>query len=277
MATWYKYAVLRACPDRVRGEIVNVGIVVISPEGQLDVLIPDQMNKAAALDSSMKAELIEEIANEACRAADYVSSVQDKIMMLETASNDFIRCSNFAEFQLSDTKHYTRKVNELLNLLVKPVKHKREAQSRRIGTKMKELFKSKSLLGGQDDIGKHLVVPEYPIDLARGFKADFALKNGVMHITQTIDMNTSDPKQKHAKAALHALTLDKATDVFGDDTKRYVVYSAARRNKTVDQTLQLLGDHADEMFNLESSQETKDYIEIIESAIQAAENQAPAS
>lgn len=267
MATWYRYAVLRAMPDKLRGEVVNVGLVVVTPEGKVDIEIPDQMNKVAALDSELKHPVIADMASEIGFLTDIESNSVNKEPLIEMACTGILRCSTFSDFRIDSPDQYRKRVNDLLKLLVLPVRHKRKATAPRITTKIKRLFEKRDILGAAGDIDKHLVVPQFPIDTERGFKADFALKNGVMHITQTIDMNTTDQSQKHAQAALHGLTLDRALDVFGQETRRYVVYSATKKNQVVNQTLNLLGDHTDEMFNLESSAETREYLELIESAI----------
>ncbi len=267
MAHWYRYAVLRVTPDKMRGEIVNVGVIVISPNGDLDIVLPERHKKAVALDASLEQPVIQEMANQICKLADFDSNPAKKEKLIEMACSDILRCSAFAEFKVDRPENYHRRIDDLLQLLVNPVTRKRQAKTQRIATKVKSIFEDHEILGSIDDIDNHLVVPNYPIDALRGLKADFALKNGCMHITQTIDMNTSDHAQKHAQAALDAVTLDKALNIFGDDTRRYVVYSATRKNQTVDQTLKLLGDHADNMFNLESADDTNAYVELIQAAI----------
>lgn len=267
MAHWYRYAVLRVTPDKIRGEVINVGVIVISPSGDLDVVLPDRHKKAVALDANLEQPVIQEMANQICKFADLEANPLKKEKLIEMACSDILRCSAFAEFKVDKPEHYHRRIEDLLQLLVNPVTRKRQAKTQRIATKVKSIFEDHDILGSIDDIDNHLVVPNYPIDALRGLKADFALKNGCMHITQTIDMNTSDHTQKHAQAALDAVTLDKALNIFGNDTRRYVVYSATRKNQTVDQTLNLLGDHADSMFNLESDEETKEYVDLIQAAI----------
>jgi len=155
-------------------------------------------------------------------------------------------------------------------LLVNPVKTKKAVKVQRISTKMRNLFDGKNLLGGKDDINNHLVVPNFPIDSKNLFKADFALKNGAMHVTQTIDLNTSDTNQKHAQAALDALTLDKARDVFGETTQRYVVFSAsAAKSREMEPHIELLNEHATGIYNMESRDDMSSYFELIESAAYA--------
>ncbi len=268
MEHWYKYAILSVCPNKIRGEVVNIGLIIISPDGDIDIQLSRNLNKARALDGNLTDQKIITLTDSIPMFAVSANNVKEKVALINMACKGNIRCSQFGEFSLSSTKDYSQKVLSLLDLLVNSIRKTRETKTQRISTKMRTLFSDKSLLGSKDDIDNHLVVPNYPIDDKQLFKADFALKNGAMHITQTIDLDTSDSGPKYAQAALDALTLDKARDVFGDKTQRYVVYSASsNRAEEMAPQLYLLDEHATGMFNLKSKEEINTYLALIETAI----------
>ncbi|MCP4596167.1 DUF3037 domain-containing protein [Neptuniibacter sp.] len=263
MATWYRYTVLRVCPDKIRGEIVNVGICVVCPDGRINIHMPDKMRKAAALDSRYSADFINEAVEGLISFAECSTSIQERESAILFASQDNIRCSEFAEFRLDDPDLYHAKVGELLKLLVTPVTLREKAKIRRITTTVKNEFMERGLLAESGDINEHLVVAQYPIDDKTGLKADFALKNSVMHITQTIDFNVKAQTSKLQEAALDAVKLDMATRSFGDNTAKYVLYSAKRNSEPVKQALSILEDHTELLFNLESATESKEYFDIL--------------
>jgi hypothetical protein len=143
----------------------------------------------------------------------------------------------------------------------------KEGTHKRISTRVKNIFENHNLLGGRDDIDNHLVVPNYEIDDQQGLVADFALQNSVMHVTQTIEFNSTDVRQKRQQSALNALTLDSAKQVYGDDTKKYVVYSIAKdKDESIEKSLFLLKGHADYLINMKDKNDFNDYIDMIRTA-----------
>jgi hypothetical protein len=268
MDCWYKYAILRVCPDKIRGEIVNIGLLVIHPSGEITTHLGSNLSKARALDGNLSDAALLHLTESVSVFAVAADTIEDKIDMIRSSCNGGVMCSQFGEFVLNNTKDYGQKITSLLDLLVNSKRRMRASRVQRISTKMRNLYSDKNLLGTKDDIDNHLIVPNFPIDDKSLFKADFALKNSVMHITQTIDLNTSDSAQKHAEAALKALTLDKAADVYGDGTKRYVVYAAssARENQMASQ-IELLHEYSTGMYNLQSRQEMSSYFNLIEQAV----------
>jgi hypothetical protein len=129
---------------------------------------------------------------------------------------------------------------------------------------LKAKFRSNKILGTDvNDIAKHLVVPNYPIDSSEGLFADFVLKNNVYHVTETADLRaqSSSNIDRVRVASLAAIKLHKAIDAFGPKTKRYVVYASIRGGPT--QPINLLGDYADQIFHLDSRTDIASYMELI--------------
>ncbi|WP_027858567.1 DUF3037 domain-containing protein [Marinobacterium jannaschii] len=273
MEFWYKYSIIRVCPDPVRGEIVNIGLITISPDGEFNIHLSKNFNKVRTLDASFTDGIISELVDNMSFLAKRFDSVDEKILVLSTASKDIIRCSQFGGFGVNSVEDYPSKVSSLMNKLIYPSRKEYVPRSPRISTRMKNLFKRRNMLGNRGDIENHLVVPNFPIDDKSIFTADFALKNGAMHITQTIDFDTSDVSKKHGQAALNALTLDKAVGVFGKETGTYVIYSAtAEKQREVGTHLDLLDEHTEHLYNIRSNEDMKVYFDIIEDAIEVSKS-----
>jgi hypothetical protein len=181
-----------------------------------------------------------------------------------------VECSSFASFKASSDRHYQQQINRLLELLITTSK-KPEVEhisKKRITTRVKDIFERSRLLGGKNDIGNHLIVPNYEIDNRQGLVADFALQNSVMHVTQTIEFNSTDAKSKRQQSALNALTLEQAVKIFGPGTARYIVYSITNNSmdENIEKSLFMLKGYADHMVNLGSKSDVDDYIDIIRTA-----------
>jgi hypothetical protein len=144
------------------------------------------------------------------------------------------------------------------------------AQNTRIVTTLKTKFRANRILGaGVNDIAKHLVVPNYPIDEDEGLFADFVVKNGAYHITETADLRSASASniERVRIASFAAIKLHRAKETFGRSTKRYVVY-ASRRGAPA-QAENLIGQFADAIFHLDSKKEMASYMEHIMDAASA--------
>jgi len=121
-------------------------------------------------------------------------------------------------------------VNQIMNTLVKPPAHlSRQKIQGRVHTVLKRIFIKQQVFGlTHEDIHKRLVVERYPIAVNENLYADFAFKNGAYHITETINYKVTSGinTDKFEETGLKAIKLDKSKKVFGEDTKRFLVYVA---------------------------------------------------
>lgn len=126
-------------------------------------------------------------------------------------------------------------------------------------------FKARGLWSRQDsDIYQHKIVEQYPISPESGLIAEFALRNGVMHITETVDFEVQSLVGKRLLAQAKTLVLSESARVFGASTRRYVVVAGSTR-EDARQSMNLLRDHA-EVFALESTSDMTTYVDAISSA-----------
>jgi len=131
--------------------------------------------------------------------------------------------------------------------------------------KLRDHFRARGLWSRNDeDIDNHRVVEHFPIAPAYGLIADFALKNGVMHVTETIDFEVQSLKGKRIEAQAKTLVLTEAVKVFGPDTRRYVVAAGSSQSE-VQSSIALLRENA-EVFALESAEEMTRYVDRMASA-----------
>ncbi len=138
------------------------------------------------------------------------------------------------------------------------------AQRPRLQTRLRQHFDTMGILGrSPDDLADHKVVRNYPVSLQHGLTAEFALKNGAMHITETIDFEVADDsvRTKIFEAQAKCLVMREARDSFGQNTQCYVVVaggSAQHAARSVD----LLSTTA-RLFSVENAGDMSDYLERI--------------
>lgn len=260
----FKYSVLRVMPDKRRGEVVNVGIVVFKTDGT-DVRLLDSLNKVAAIDGSF--DLAQLVAAPA-QIDSWLSSrstVEEKHEALKKLG--FISVSDLAWFTAPTSQEYEIMIERLMDALVVPKNKPLKASPgiSRITSTLKEKFRGQHILGKtKEDIKKHLVVPNYPLSLASGLYLDFVLKNGVYRVTETADLRaeSSSHADRRRIAADAAIKLDTARKKMKRGVQRYVVYGAKRGSDT-GQLVNLLGDYSDGVYNIQSRQDMAAYMEII--------------
>lgn len=176
-----------------------------------------------------------------------------------------VSVTEMGEFETDGSREsYDIAVKRLMKTLVVPIpiETRAVAPNTRIVTTLKAKFRANKILGTDvNDIAKHLVVPNYPIDEDEGLFADFVVKNGAYHVTETADLRstTASNIERVRIASFAAIKLHRAKETFGRSTKRFVVY-ASRRGAPA-QAENLIGQYADAIFHLDSKKEMASYME----------------
>lgn len=262
----FQYSIVRYMPDLRRGEVVNIGLVVFL-EDQLDIRLINNAAKLRMLDGNSGAEDIEKFKGFLQEIRSITESTKHAIEILQSfKSSTFL--SETAEFFLDHINQYDDKVTSLFNILVKPFASKeRSVRNTRILTQIKDQFESMDLLGkSAEDLSKHKLVYNYPLNEKTGFSADFLLKNGRYHITEVIDYNVNDLNSKFKETSMKVMAFMEGKKALGEDTASYFVYNASSSiEKEIYSHLNLASDYSDVLFNLNSRQDRNQYFEMISS------------
>lgn len=214
-----KYATLAHYPQPNRTEHVNIGLVVFLPDGAVRLHLGQDLRKLRCIDPS--ADL--------AAARSWEESLPRLLHgMTEAQARTFLR--NFGQWSIStstgcfaytDEASYLARIACALQSLVAPPKTKRQDRSlsTRLHLDLKAAFHAKGWLG--KNIDNHDIVERYPIGPMT--TAEFALKNGTLHVIETLDLRTSNPSSKRSDARATALTLDMATKASDSAPQRYCV------------------------------------------------------
>ena len=263
MDRFYKYSILRAVPDPRRGEIVNVGIAVFHDES-VDVKLAPSLAKLVALDGSVDLEQFLDLPLAIGQWTARFDSVEDKFNALKHFG--LVTLTDLGTFQTTDALTYDDHVQRLLKTLIIPRPRESAAVTagNRITTALRQIFRGQDVLGRSiEDIGKHLVVPNFPIDPEENLYADFALRNGGMWVTETADFRakSTGSLDKSRVASFAAITIDRAKKRFRR-THSFIVYAAKSDSEVMSQ-LNLMGDYADDLINLQSRKDLARYTQTI--------------
>jgi hypothetical protein len=269
MSILAKYSVLQARPSRDRHEIVTVGLVM-SRNDEWDVRILPEPSKILALNPAFPASGLVNIQRMISALLEGAENFEVARARLARHGNDPALQPHVGQFLAEEDDEYERKISELMKFLVLPPNAqkplvRKQVKANRLRTRLKDRFRAQGLLAKTaDEIGEHKVVEHYPINAERGLFAEFALRNGVMHITETVDFTVQKMPRKVLEAQAKTLILSEAAKEFGAGTKRNVIVSGSYLRQAIP-SINLLSDHA-ELFEMSSEADMARYFDIIEEA-----------
>lgn len=264
------YSLLLINPMVERLDSVVVGAVFRRSTGW-DVRVASDTRKMKAVNPSFPESRLIQTHNLISEYASTADDVETLRQYFVGAKFGILLDEFIGSFSFESEDDYQRQVNAVLAESVNPptISMVRAAPvSRRrdvVRRKLRDQFQNAGLWSRKaGDIERHRVVEQYPISKSHGVIADFALKNSVMHITETIDFEIQNLKSKKLEAQAKTLVLSEAKKVFGVDTKCYVV-AAGSANPDIKQSVLLLSDYAD-IYALESHTEMTAYLDKISQA-----------
>ena len=264
------YSLILINPTIDRLDTVVGGAIFHSFRGW-DVRVAESAQKMQAIDPSFPSSKLlqtHSIASEVVRGVDDFTTLRAQF---ERSRWGILVDGFVGSFAYEDEADYQGQVRAVLRESVNPpsiaIANAAPISRRRnvVRRKLRDQFKAGGFWSRKhDDIEQHRVVEQYPISIDNGIIADFALRNGVMHITETIDFEVQSLKGKKTEAQAKTLVLSESLKVFGNTTKTYVVAAGASRSDAR-QSVKLLGEYG-HVYALESSSDMKAYVDTMTAA-----------
>lgn len=258
--TCYKYSVIRITPNPVRAESINVGFAVTSSEGVADIRVLESHTKIKALTNDYTMEQLGELKDQLDKML--------SCLTLEQAAAFFqgsITLSSIGTFTANTKEEYDNEIIKINKMYISPIRSGRRlpVTQKRIITELKDEFERFGILGKNvNEIHNHKVVQGYPLSEDEGLYAELLLKNGIYHLTETLDFRSSNLKQKLGDTAVKAITMNTAKTIWQADVNTFLVYAAeASQERTYTQQLNLIHGYSDKMYNLLSSSDMSSYFE----------------
>jgi hypothetical protein len=184
---------------------------------------------SAAVDPSVVKELLRTFRDIDARSLDRSMSDEHRYSMLKSIGP--IELSELGAFQAHDAASYEDRLVSIFKAMIdpEPSKLKVRRKTSRILQQMKALFRQERVLAVKDeDISSHRIVLGFEID--DGLTADLALKNGAMHIVETVNAARDEDSVRRAigDIGVSALVLERARMKFGHhQTNAKLVYEAS--------------------------------------------------
>ena len=267
--TWYEYALIKYMPNPKRGEIINIGLIVFN-EKKLDIRMIDSVSRLNILEEKPNLESIALIPQLFNKLTKFSKDNDSKFNFLKKNING-IFLSEKAIFSVNESEKYEDRVLELYNELIKLPKKKKNISDIRIQTKLKKKFEELKIFSNDvNELINHKVLHNYSFDESNpDFVVDFILKNGNYHLTETIDFNLHNRKEKLKEASFKSIILAESKNFYGDELgNRFFVYSAtSKKESEITTSLNIIKGNCDEIFNLDSKEDEEKYLDKILSLV----------
>lgn len=227
MAHSHKFAIIRARPDKARGETVNVGIVISTATG-LDVRLPE-LRKLLPLTGHQWAEVAAAYEQHLEKAE--VNAVDlDVFQSSLNAYSDVFSMSRTGSLSFDGVMDYEAQVQSILDHYVTRPTLTRSQRQQKINSEITRMLKKAGVLGGRGaTIEDHVVIPKFVISQEKDLVADFAYKNGALKVVATLDLRTA--KSAHSKACEKGATLYFAKEKFGKKRVKPLAVFAVHPNE----------------------------------------------
>jgi hypothetical protein len=264
MAHIFNYAVFTAIPDPRRGERVNVGVAVFLAD-RVDLRFPE-VRKIRVLQNGYWERHVSEVQR---LIEQGYSKDKDAKAIIErlTLFGGVIRSSELAWFSIDRPEQYEGRVEEILSALVERPRPETRPPATRLNTEIAGTFRRVKLLAKPSegtDVRK--VHRNFVVSTEDDLAADFGFRNGVTPVIATLELR-QDAVDK-GRAALKAITLDRARKAFGDDARRIAVYAAPRGASQFRPHIHMLSDYANATYNWEEPRDRERYLRVVYAAIQ---------
>lgn len=260
-----KYSLFMIHPTPERLDQVVAG-AVFHNGSKWDVRAGSDVHKMLAIDPTFKPQRLAHLRDFLARACSDARDIASVRSYLSASGASVCLHSSEEAFVFSDDAQYESQIQAVMSESVDVTKARAPRRPRnRVRRDLRARFQALQLWSKQDaDIERHRVVEQFMLSQDHGIVAEFALRNGAMHITETIDFALHTATAKRIEAQAKTLVLDEAQRVFGDTTKKYVVVAGAEI-VGMEASVRLLQDRAT-VYSLESDADMSEYMSLISTA-----------
>lgn len=272
MARSYNFSIVRLVAHPARDERLNIGLVVFGERG-LDVRVARSLDKIRAISGAIDAQAVRDAVIRLAETDSYMlqdGNFDPKARFNALQSLSAVDLSPLGSFTSHSSASYDNAISNLLVRLVEPepAPARKSVRRSRLLKEMKTAFRIERVLAKKgEDLSAHRLIAG--LELAQGLSADLVLKNGAMHVIETVDAGTDDISIRKVVSdiAVSALVLEQARMTFGEDqTHSRLVYDASASMEAAAKPSLLAAQHQGaELINWASHEDREKLIALITS------------
>lgn len=272
--TFAPFVVLRAV-DKVRGESVNAGIVLFTPDGVMVGVAPTA-NRIKALHPDFAAVSLaawrEGLQSALKSFAVKLPDIAQQIAMLPLLCQPFTADTEPGSALLNaDNPQETLEALLTWQVLTRQatVRAKNGAPKRptKLAAQMRTWFRNAKVFSSNaEDLSKGRVIANFPVAARDDLYADFAVKNGRLHVLETLDLRGVDhiTASIRGDAAVKGITLDEARTAV--DGERIAVVSASAF-EIARPAIKMVERYASNVYVLESPKDKQAFVDFMHQAL----------
>lgn len=270
------FVFLRARPDDVRGESMNVGLVVFFDEAPR-VYLDAPIWRLRALHPDFDNIDLERWATELEATLPQVGDQRAQIHWLSGGLGAISADDSLGHIRVDASGDATSAIEDLLERFVHmpertiaPPARDAQINRSRLESQLKSWFRSSRVFSSKvSDLSRGRVVQSYPIDVSDDLYADFALTNGAIHIIEALDLRGVEKvtKSVRGEAGLTAVLLDQAKKNLSPESRRIAV-TAADNYSVVRSAVHLVSRYADDVVAIESAADRQRLADFIAGSLQ---------
>lgn len=227
------FTLLQIVPDRLRGEALNIGIVLHTEAGP-DLRLRMLPSRLKALAPSYARADLDEWRQAWLAALQRFDKADQRWTWLKEAMAPLRLAETGGTISVESASDLEVQVEGLLERLVMPPRSlattaKPRARRSGLNAQLTAWLRAQHLYSSKlQDLSKSRVVSGYPLSMTEELFAEFALKNGAVHVIETLDLrgHNSYTKPLRNEASHKALVLDLAQDELQASSQRIAVVAA---------------------------------------------------
>lgn len=231
-----KFVILRAVSPFPRCEFINIGLVVFQATDRPIVRIEAPHARLLALDPNYPNLPVWIGAASEIERLLVGLTPEDSLHQLLSGYFDPIQCAaECGELSYSGDGQLSERIESLLDrfvrratIVVRP--NDVQAKASKLNTEVRDWLKRSKLFSPHlEDIKNRRVVASYPVRAEAGLYAEFALKNGAVHVIETVDMRGHDRLTASVQkdAAIKSIVLDQAKANLSKSSRRLALVAAS--------------------------------------------------
>jgi hypothetical protein len=272
------FVFLRARPDDLRCESINVGMVVFFEQAPR-VYLDAPTSRLRALHPDFDQLDLEKWGSELEAALPQVGDFRTQLLWLQgglgaiSADNDVGHLHGETEEELlSSVESLLERYVHMPERTFTVKRTNAQTSGSTLHAQLRRWFRAAKVYSSKiEDLAKGRIVPGFPIDVADDLYADFALKNGAVHVIETLDLRGVEriTKSLRGEAGFTAVLFDQARQRLTTDSRRIAV-TAADDYSIVKPIVHLVSRYADDVVALESSSDRQRFADFIGASLNVA-------
>lgn len=271
MSTTTPFLILRAVTSAPRSESLNIGLVAWTELGKPLVMLDRSPSRLRALHPNLARIDLDGWSKRLCEELGRIDGIDNQITLLPHMVQPF-RVDEVPGVIISDDMDLQAEIESLFGRLVAPlpatIKLPPKRKQSKLHIEIRSWLRSAKLYSSRaEDLSRRRVVSNYPVDPSTDLYVDFALKNGKIHVVETLDLRGINHVTSAVRgdAAIKSITLAQAEDM--REIGKRIALVHASDHAIAQPAVRLIDRYADVVWHMDSSADRQQFARFVSDAL----------